>query len=965
MKKFPIQRIGSVVTLSDATQNGVNLLEAKNLIPRPLNGFSGSPIMHKLWQLTESGSLYSVLSGVTRPGGGGNLSSSDNGVAVRAYQHGKNALIIFDMSNRKLRGLFYMGDDGTYSGEVSFTVGANDGLPYFEALAVGLNPDNRWYGGLSFGQLMIQNGVDDPIACQLTRSNDKPPGKWRKRGSNAKPQAPVISLINPETSTNVQAYREVAGLKFTANADNFPGFRGNLKIKVQITVSPYAILASTLTGEGVEGDPYIYTLTAPSGTTKDQIRSYVNSDTDAVPIMTASVTVPGEASSWSLDFLSGGSGTGQSTGLSNEIVDVVARYFDIGQDSCGYEGPSSEYSNLVEIPSSSNKDILVRILIDPTAEDGRFSHPGSGIRIYKRYGEADPTYNLVTEDVIPNTYRETNVVGDHAGDRLWCYSTSGAVTMISGDSLMTAAHPLSNGDQIVFPTTVNGFTAFVPYFVCNKSGHHFNLSPNENGIPVITPTTSGSPVCYKIALNQFTENDTVKFTTVPLNLTSGEFFVVNPSTYHFKVSTTRKGSAFALNNTGALAGVAKVFACYFVIGSETEAGDLMSIDQNRPPAHKFVAMAGNINWCAGVLGNPMRVYSSKEQTFDEVCPEGVNLDDYDTIAKSFGASSNDVSGLFSDKQSLHVHFRDGIVIIDPGDTNVQHEPPIEVGMINGGCSTTGRGNKIIFLGEDRNIYEFNGARYGTRAGQSITNNAIEYIRRYVSIDTMEKFPEKCNLLHDKSTQMIFVFMPSDDGIVGFAFDENTQGIYGPFDSPCAPTHVCSLESGRGVYLLGDDDGNIFVWDTGVQLHSSNIFVGQDPIVYKDADDTPGADHAGYIANEVDLNGSAKKLWFSNETIIETSFIDAQSIGGELQKEVMFKGLEWRMVKGSRAHVEVTFTSHDGRQKTVAYGDVGSKEREAPHKVGISMRSSAIKVRMRIVSEGLKRWIVRDMNLLYE
>jgi len=962
IKRFPITEIGSVVTLTDATQSGVNLVGAKNLIPRPMKAFSGPPLLRHLWETTSAASLYTVLDGVT--GINGIADATRKTVAVRIYQHGKSIIVLFDMLNRKLRGLFYMGDDGSYSGEVSFTEGANSNQPYFEALATGLDAESEWYGQLQFGQLMIQNGVDDPVAAQLMRTSTKTPGRWRKRGTNEFPAAPIITLISPETSANVQASREVAGLKVTADEDNFLGSAGNLKIQIQITLGAYSVLASSLSGDGVEGNPYVYAVTAPTGTTNTALAAFINGDTEAVPIMAATVTTAGTATNWSLDYLAGGTGTGSSTGLSGEVVDVVARYWDDGQDNCGYEGPSSPYSNELILSALAFKDILVKVLINPAAEGGRFAYSGCGIRLYKRFGDTAPTYNLVTESVLSNSYRETLVVYDAAADRLWSYSTTQSLTFNATTSFTTTPS-LAVGTVVMFVATANGFTSHTPYYVVSTGVGAYGLSATSGGSP-ITATASASATAYILAQNLLSTNDSIKFTTAPANLVTGtEYAVINRTAYNFQVSLTRGGSAVGIGASGSLIGSARVYAVYFVIGSQTEAGDLMSIDQNRPPAHRYVAMAGNVNWCAGVPNNEARVYSSKDQAFDEVCPEGVNLDDYDTIAKSFGSASNEVSGLYSDKQSLHVHFRDGIVIVDPGDTNIQHEPPIEVGMVNGRCVTTSKGNKILFLASDRNIYEFNGARYGTRAGQSVTNNAIDYIRSYVSLDQMEQSPGKCNLLHDKTTQMIFVWMPSDSGTVGFAFDENTQGMYGPFYAPCAPTHVCSMEAGRGVYVLGDADGNLFVWDTGEQQYSSNNFTGQVSPTYHATNTTPGQSHNGYLTNEVSLDGVAKDLWFSNETVMETAFIDAQSIGGKVEGPITFRGLEWRSIKGSRASVEVTFITHDGRESTIIYGEMGAKERDVPHRVGISIRSSAVRIKMRVVSSDLQRWTIRDLNLLYE
>ena len=99
--------------------------------------------------------------------------------------------------------------------------------------------------------------------------------------------------------------------------------------------------------------------------------------------------------------------------------------------------------------------------------------------------------------------------------------------------------------------------------------------------------------------------------------------------------------------------------------------------------------------------------------------------------------------------------------------------------------------------------------------------------------------------------------------------------------------------------------------------------------------------------------------------METGFIDAQSIGGKVEGPITFKGLEWRSIKGSRAFVEVTFITHDGRESTIIYGDMGSKERDVPHRIGISIRSNAIRIKMKVTSSDLQRWTIRDLNLLYE
>lgn len=974
IKKLPIIEIGSVVSLTDSTQIGKNLVNAQNIIPRPLKAFKGPPILRRLWQFGESATIHTTLLTVAHPSGTGLLTSADHTVAVRVYQHGKSVLMLYDMTARKLRGLFYMGDDGSFTGEVSFVTGANAGLPYFDALAYGLDSDARWYGDMSYGELFIQNGVDVPVAAQLGRT--KAPGKWRKRGTNETPERATISAIAPESSDNVQASRNNSTtLTVTANTDNFPGAAGNLKIQIQIIIAgSYSVIASTISGDGVVGLPYVYRITAPTGTTQTQLAAFINGDTNAVPVMTAATTSGATvAVSWGLDYLSGGSGTGTSSGLSNEVVTVYLRYFDSGHNNCGYEGPSSPISNTLVIDASSNKDILVRVPITQTeVELGRFATAGSGIRIYKQNGDVDPVWNLMNDTPITGTPKTCSVVKDGSGNRLWAKNLTLAGCMFAngGDFVVSdTAHGLSVNDVVVLETATNPYAAFTLYYVVSiVNTTTFRLSATLGGAPITALVDVNAPGrgIHRITTHGWGDGDILRFTTNPSGLSLATDYIVRDSTTnHVKISATRGGAAMDLTTSASLLGVAYIAAVYYIIGSQTEAGDLMSIDQNRPPAHRYTAIAGNFVWCAGVPTDESRVYSSKAQAFDEVHPEGVNLDDYDTIAKSFGTASDAVSGLYTDKQSLHVHYADGIVIVDPDNTSLQHEPPIQAGMVNGSCCTTGRGNKIMFLSTDRNIYSFNGARYGTRAGESLTNDAIAFIRSFVSTDSMERSPHKCNLIHDTKTQMIFVWMPTDTDIVGFAFDETTGGIYGPFYAPCAPTHVCALEGGRGVYVIGDDNGNLFVWDTADQGDSSNSFYPQTAIALHETATAVPTSHAGYLTKDVVVDGATKRLWFANESILETGFIDGNTIGGDPGSQINFRGVEFRSVKGSRAYVTLTFISHDGREVSVNYGEIGGKERERPHRVSMPMRTTAARLRISIVSADFANFIMRDLTVLYE
>lgn len=336
------------------------------------------------------------------------LTSSHGTVAVRVSKHGKNFLVLYDMVNDRCRGLFYMGDDGSYTGDVDLL----NGPPTYEVLATGLHQTARWYGSRFGGQLMLGNGQDTPVCVQLNRT--VAPGKWREAGNNERPATPVVTMVTPSSSTNVQAFWTIAGgggagqragsasLTFTANATNFPGSAGNNRIKVQIAYNAYAsAISSTLTGSGTISDPYHYTLTTGPGATassNNSLVSFVNTDSKIISVLTASTSASdntADTGSWAVTFLAGGTGTGSSVGLSNRTVTVYARYWDPGQENLGYEGISSDISNALVIDALSAMDIEVAVAKDPGAGGGRFRY----IRLYLQFGEdVEATWLLVDPD---------------------------------------------------------------------------------------------------------------------------------------------------------------------------------------------------------------------------------------------------------------------------------------------------------------------------------------------------------------------------------------------------------------------------------------------------------------------------------------------------------------------------------------------------------------------------------------
>jgi hypothetical protein len=344
------------------------------------------------------------------------LDTTDDTVALIVSKHGKNFLVFYNIDAQKARGgPFYLGDDGTYTGTVDFT---STGAAW-EVLATRLDGTARWNAQRFFGQTHVHNGVDTPAIVQLARNGVfGTPGRWRPSGDNARPAAPVIRVQAPATTSNVQAFWTIAGgagagqragsasLTFTAHPVNFPGVYANSKIQVRILYVAYATgISSTISGAGTALNPYLYTITTGPGAANNSnnaLVAYVNADSKVISILSASTSASdntdqttGATTSWAATALTGGSGSGVSVGFANRTVTAYARYWDVGVDGLGYEGPSSPISNTIILDALSANDIVVTVTRDPSAGGGRFGY----IRIYLQFGEdAEAIWVLVDPD---------------------------------------------------------------------------------------------------------------------------------------------------------------------------------------------------------------------------------------------------------------------------------------------------------------------------------------------------------------------------------------------------------------------------------------------------------------------------------------------------------------------------------------------------------------------------------------
>jgi hypothetical protein len=729
-------------------------------------------------------------------------------IAVRHWRQGKNFVALYDLVNDKGRGVFYMGDDGTYTGSYDFLAGTAQS----EVLAVGLDSDAMWFGGRIAGLLMLQNGVDDPVAVQLDRS--KTPGKWRKCASDAFPAKASVALVPPATSSNrqsdlvipgatvftaadflnnklqVDGKALVDGLTFTATTTTtLPGgmaaattyfirdavydpvanrtiFKiaatlagsvipitdagtgvhtlnsragagdlifnikesykvgasGNTIFKVVIRSTSYTkAISSTLTGIGVSGNPYIYTITcgnAASSSSTDAIANFVSNDGKVIPLITCSKSVSDNTVSTdecSL-FIQNGTGTGVSQGFTNKTVTVYLRYFDTGASGYGYESPSSLISDSGFIIETANNDILVTITTDPTAEGGRFDK----VRVYLQFDEG-----------------------------------AAAIWSLMGD-------------------------------VDNTAGTK-TLQIGTN-----TPISQ--------ALSQY--------------------------------------------------------------------------DQRRPLPHKAIVNASSRTWRGAQLdeGFRDRLYISKLATTDERAPEGVGLEGYQVVDVPDATVPIQITALYSDLFRLHIHSNAGIMILDPSNiATAPQKPAVNVGAINPSCFGYGPNNAIFYVGKDIQIYDFDGARYGRRNVKSATRESAAILRAVANLDTVGQNGDVVNSFQDQDS-LIWWFFPDRNGVIkGMCYDIEQEGVVGPFDYPQAVSS-CAMEPTRPETIIQDVAGNVFLYDVTAQ----NDIGSDLPAVFTFSPiSTSIAPTAGSLGfGYVDYNGV--RYLRASWTVLETGHLDLGS-----------------------------------------------------------------------------------------
>lgn len=407
MNEFPIREFGTVSSLKESTHLGRQVQELTNVLLRPAGGFKGPPILERLWGIETFSSLKTAIYGATP-------AATLQTTAVKFSSQGKVFLIFYDWINSRCRGLFYLGDDGTFTG----TLNLFSGSVVYESLHSGMDPEARWYGQRVYDQIILGNGVDDNLIAQLGRTQPaSPDAELRYAGSNQVPATPQVEAIAVSVVANVQATWAIDGvgegarasgitLTFTANATNYPGTSGH-NIRVAIVFDAYGSgINITRTGSGTIPSPFAFTITTSPGGANSSNNAIVAAVTAStlcfgiVSCTTASSNNAEDVGTWGSTALSGGVDANESVGFFDTIKSVYLRYWDPGHNACGYEGPSSAKSADILIGDSTGdeRDIRVSVTGDPSVEGGRFTF----IRIYLQFGTGDSAvWNLVRE--VPNS----------------------------------------------------------------------------------------------------------------------------------------------------------------------------------------------------------------------------------------------------------------------------------------------------------------------------------------------------------------------------------------------------------------------------------------------------------------------------------------------------------------------------------------------------------------------------------
>lgn len=673
-------------------------------------------------------------------------------IAVHHTRQGKHVLALYDLVNNLGRGVFYMGDDGLFSGAYDFLSGSVTST----VMAVGLDENAMWFGSRIAGLLMIQNGEDDPVAVQLGRA--KTPGIWRKCGSNEFPAIPTVSLVPPANDTNRQADLCIPGATtFTAIA-----------AADTITVSGKALvdgLNLTMTTSG----------TLPAGlapATTYYIRDAVYTALSNVTVFKVALTPGGTP----IDITDAGTGTHSLTNRSG-AADIT---FSI---KAAFKGGSFGNSIFKVVITSTTYD---RSLYSTLTGIGTAGNPYI-YTIFCGQSAAQSSASAITTFV------------NNDGKVIPIISAAVSVADSSADTTTVPILALQNGtgSGISDGFTNKTVSVYLTYFDSGLNGYGYESPSSDLSAEAYITDVSHNDVLVTITTNPTVEGGRFDKIRVYLQFDEGAARIWS---LMGDVDNTAGSKTLQIGTNTAIGAALAQFdqnrplphKAIVAASSRTWRGALLD------------------------AGFRDRMYVSKEATDTEKAPEGVALEDFQVIDVPDATVPVSVRALYSDLFRLHVHTNAGIMVIDPANVdNTPHRPAVNVGAINPSAFGMGPNNAIIYIGQDVQPYFFDGARYGRRNVKSAAREAESIIRQVANIDAIGQNADKVTSFQDKAGMLWWFFPDTTNTIKGMCLDLERDGLVGPFDYPRAVSS-CQMEPERPEIVLQDETGNLLIYDVTAQ-----------------------------------------------------------------------------------------------------------------------------------------------------
>jgi hypothetical protein len=801
-------------------------------------------------------------------------------------------------------------------------------------------------------------------------------------GLSGTPGGTPIGIDTPGVGTN-QAVAVHSGtnrlgpadLTFTANPSNFPGTLGdNIYVSITYGAGGYDTrVSSILTGSGTVSDPYHYALFTGSGfSATAAIVDFVNSDTNAVGILSASATVvdyTDDTQSWAFHELTGGVDAttinGVTVGFSDKTCSVYLRYWDPGIGFLGYEGISSDKSNVIVIDALSNYGIEISVAPNPTIESGRFGF----IRAYLQFGEdVNAQWNLIAE--VPNTVYAHTVTSDSALS-FTANATANTITQRVGIQLMV------NGDVVRFYDPGSNLPAplapLTDYYVVNAAPTTFQVSLKYGGSPInLTTAGSGNGSFRRSQVlvanaHPFKLDDVIQFTTtgtLPAELAlNHNYYVIAVTADAFSVASTVGGQAIdiALDINAAWGSGTQTATLQYrkvQVGVETPIGQPMMVDQAQPLPSTLSVFSGGSVWHAGVTSQPSRIYPSKPATETELFPEGANTLAYEIISFPASVSGQKVTALYSDDQNLYVHSPGGIVYFPPGTPSNKTYPRVFAGAVTASALAVWTRNKIQYLGANLELFEQVQSNIMPLQSDFLALDAGAYVRNLVDLGAFAAHPDRCFMFSDERGQALYYWVPGLDGsLVGFQYDQLQKGILGPITYPKV-FGMCKLEVGRPEYIFADEDANLFVWSSAAQWDYEGALPASSAFTLHTAGSAASTpSEAGFGVTAV----AGGEYWKSVTCSMETGFLDLNKPG----RLKAFMGAVVTSVQNSRAILTFTFTDMAGRTQVVSYNDIATKGIRWQHRVLCNLQGSAIKVKLDFIVAEMRPATLRDLTILFQ